>query len=74
MQHRPLHEVHVADGDGGKVDGVERGGQRVHVGRHSVRPEVADRPEMKVDRFFEDSSSKAAENLNSPSIEIQQGI
>ena len=31
-----LHEVHVANGDGGEVDGVEGRRQRVHVGRHRV--------------------------------------
>ena len=36
LQDRPLHEVHVADGDGRKVEVVERRRQRVHVRRRRV--------------------------------------
>ena len=39
-----LHEVHVADCDGGKVDRVERRRQRIHVGRDGVREKVEDGP------------------------------
>ena len=40
LEDGSLHEVHVANGDGGEVDGVEGRRQRVHVGRHRVREEV----------------------------------
>ena len=40
LQDRSLHEVHVADRDGRKVEVVERRRQRVHVRRRRVRREV----------------------------------
>ena len=46
LEDGSLHEVHVADGDGGKVDGVERRGERVHVGGDGVGEEVEDGPVM----------------------------
>ena len=46
-----LHEVHVADGDGGKVDGVERRRERVHVGGDGVGKEVEDGPAEKYHSF-----------------------
>ena len=45
LEDGSLHEVHVADGDGGKVDGVEGRRERVHVGGDGVREEVEDGPE-----------------------------